>query len=74
MSEFLGSFEALKMEKIHLPVCSQNGDALQVDAWDGVEFPIVPVSMNEEELCFWSVRYVLCCAELLGYEEKKLYL
>lgn len=64
-------FEILKMEKVQPPVSSQNGDALQEGTWDGVEFPI-PV--NEEESCFWSAGCVLFCIELLGFEEKKLYL
>lgn len=74
MGRFPGCFEALKMEEVHPSVCSQNGDALQVCAQDGAEFQVVPVPMNEEELCFWSVSCVLCCTELLRCEEKKPYL
>lgn len=59
------------MKQVHPPVGSQNGDILQVGTWDGVEFP---VPLNEEESCFWSLSCVLCCTELLGCEEKKLYL
>lgn len=40
------------MEKVHPPVCSQNGDALQVGAWNGVEFPVIVVIPINEELWF----------------------
>lgn len=60
------------MKKAHPPLCSQNGDALQVGTWDGLEFPVVPVPMNEEESCFWSLSCVLCYTELLRCEVKKL--
>lgn len=62
------------MKKVKAPLCSQNGGALQVGTWEGGEFPVVPVPVNEEELCFWSVSCVLCYTELRGCEEKKLYL
>lgn len=62
------------MEEVHPSLCSQNGDSLQGDTWDEVEFPVVSMPVNEEESCFWSVSYVLCYTEFLGWDEKKFYL
>lgn len=53
------------MEEVHPPLCSQNVDSLQGGMWDGVEFPVMPVIVNEERSCFWSGGCVLCYRALM---------